>query len=246
MLNFVVCDDDQFFRQGMKKQIDDYMMNTDMDYKVYPFAGYDKEFEELAKKEIGFKVYFLDIKTNYGSGIDAARYIREMLEDWNSIIIIVSSFSEYRYEIITNRLFVLDFISKLDSCTRKMHEVLDIVMKSYRGKDRCLTYQRKRVYSKIELKYIYYIIREPDSKICTVYASHGEYEVPLSLSQIKEQLDGRFFQVYRNCIINLDRVTSVDFKKDIIKFDNGYYLEKMSRYKKHLLLDLFRGKKDDL
>ena len=245
MLNFIVCDDDHFFRQGMKKQIDGYMMNTNIKYNIYTFAGYDKEFEELAQKEIGFKVYFLDIKTNYGSGIDATRYIRETLEDWNSIIIIVSSFSEYRYEIITNRLFVLDFINKLDSCSKNMHEVLDIVMKNYRGKDKCLTYQRKRVYTKIELKYIYYIIRERDSKICTIYASHGEYEAPLSLNKIKEQLDERFFQVYRNCIINLDRVDSIDFNKDIIKFANGDYLEKMSRYNKHLLLDLFKGKKDD-
>ena len=51
MLNFIVCDDDQFFRQGMKKQIDDYMMNTDMDYKVYTFASYDKEFEEFINGE---------------------------------------------------------------------------------------------------------------------------------------------------------------------------------------------------
>ena len=71
------------------------------------------------------------------------------------------------------------------------------------------------------------------------------YTVPLSLIQIKEQLDNRFFQVYRNCIINLDRVTSVDFKKDIIRFDNGKYLEKMSREKKHLLLGLLKGKKDE-
>ncbi len=245
MLNFILCDDDQFFRQGMKKQIDNYMMRTDMEYKIYTFSGYNQDFEKLAGKEIGFKVYFLDIKTNYGSGIDAARFIREMIEDWNSIIIIVSSFSEYRYEIITNRLFVLDFINKLDSCTKKMDEVLDIVLKSYRGKDRCLTYQRNRVYSRIELKDIYYIIRDPDSKTSTVYASHGEYTVPLSLTQIKEQLDSRFFQVYRNCIINLDRVTSVDFKKDVIKFDNGKSLEKMSREKKHLLLDLLKGKKDE-
>ena len=245
MLNFIICDDDQFFRQGMKKQIDNYMMRTDMEYKIYTFSGYNQDFEELVGKEIGFKVYFLDIKTNYGSGIDAARFIREMIEDWNSIIIIVSSFSEYRYEIITNRLFVLDFINKLDSCTKKMDKVLDIVLKSYRGKDRCLTYQRNRVYSRIELKHIYYIIRDPDSKTSTVYASHGEYTVPLSLIQIKEQLDNRFFQVYRNCIINLDRVTSVDFKKDIIRFDNGKYLEKMSREKKHLLLGLLKGKKDE-
>ena len=66
MLNFIVCDDDQFFRQGMKKQIDDYMMNTDMDYKVYTFASYDKEFEELAKKE---KLELFKISGVTGEGI---------------------------------------------------------------------------------------------------------------------------------------------------------------------------------
>lgn len=91
MLNFIICDDERNFRNIINKEIENFMMNYDTDYKIYQFTNYDSKFEKLAQEDIGFKVYFLDIKTNVSSGLDAARYIREELDDWNSLIIIVTA-----------------------------------------------------------------------------------------------------------------------------------------------------------
>ena len=46
-----------------KKQIEKFMMNYDIDYKLHEFDSYNNKFEELVKIDVGFKVYFLDIKT---------------------------------------------------------------------------------------------------------------------------------------------------------------------------------------
>ena len=77
MINFIVCEDEKELRSNTKNQIIKFMMNYDIDYKIYEFDGYNNKFKKIAKMDTGFKIYFLDIKTNEGSGIDAARMIRE-------------------------------------------------------------------------------------------------------------------------------------------------------------------------
>ena len=83
MLNFIVCDDEKEFREVIIKEVEKFMMNYDVNYEVYQFETYDEKFEKVARSDLGFKVYFFDIKTKNGSGLDAARIIREELEDWN-------------------------------------------------------------------------------------------------------------------------------------------------------------------
>ncbi len=82
MINFIICEDEKTLRDETKKIIVSYMMNHDIDYKIYEFDCYDKKFEQIIKKDIGFKIYLLDIITKNGTGIDAARIIREKYDDW--------------------------------------------------------------------------------------------------------------------------------------------------------------------
>ena len=100
MVNFIVCEDEKVLRNETKDIIDSLMMNYDIDYKINEFDGYNNKFEEIVKKDTGFKIYLLDIKTKKGSGIDAARIIREQYDDWNSVIILITSYSEYKYEAL--------------------------------------------------------------------------------------------------------------------------------------------------
>ena len=160
MLNFIICDDEKDFRGLISKEVEKFMMNYDVNYKVYQFETYDEEFEKVARSDLGFKVYFFDIKTKNGSGLDAARFIREELDDWNSIIVIVTAFSEYRYEALSNRLYLLDFISKFDNCKKKIKEILKIVYKNYNSREKCLNYEYNYILYKIELKNIIFIEKE--------------------------------------------------------------------------------------
>lgn len=150
MINFIVCEDEKDIRINTKNQIIKFMMNYDIDYKIYEFDGYNSKFNKIAKSDSGFKIYFLDIKTNAGSGIDAARMIREQYDDWVSVIIVMTSFSEYKYEVLSSRLYLLDFINKLDDCNKKIKEDLVIAMKNYDRKYKMLSYEYNYTYYKIE------------------------------------------------------------------------------------------------
>lgn len=237
MLNFVVCDDEKEFRELIIKEIDKFMMNYDTEYKKYECESYEEDFEELAKKDMGFKVYFFDIKTKNGSGLDAARFIREELDDWNSIIIIVTAFAEYRYEALSNRLYLLDFISKFDNCKAKLKETLKIIYKQYNSREKCLSYEYNYTLYKIELKNIIYIEKEQDSKRCIIHTTYGNFKAPFTLSAISKQLDKRFLKVHKSLILNVDKISTYDIKENEVLFVNGTSTNLISRAGKKELIE---------
>ena len=229
MLNFVVCDDEKEFREVIIKEIEKFMMNYDVNYKVYQFETYDEDFEKVARSDLGFKVYFFDIKTKNGSGLDAARFIREELEDWNSIIVIVTAFAEYRYEALSNRLYLLDFISKFDNCKAKIKEILKIIYKNYNSREKCLSYEYNYTFYKIELKNIIFIEKEQDSKRCIIYTTYGTFKAPFTLVSIAKQLDKRFLKVHKSLILNTDKISTYNTKENEVVFSNDMSTNLISR-----------------
>ncbi len=229
MLNFVVCDDEKEFREVIIKEIEKFMMNYDVNYEVYQFETYDEKFEKVARSDLGFKVYFFDIKTKNGSGLDAARFIREELEDWNSIIVIVTAFAEYRYEALSNRLYLLDFISKFDNCKAKIKEILKIIYKNYNSREKCLSYEYNYTFYKIELKNIIFIEKEQDSKRCIIYTTYGTFKALFTLVSIAKQLDKRFLKVHKSLILNTDKISTYNTKENEVVFSNGMSTNLISR-----------------
>ena len=236
MLNFIVCEDDPEFAAVMRRIIDNYMMNYDIDYHYYACEGYDSKFEKLAKEDIGFKIFFLDIKTKVGSGLDAARMIREEYDDWVSIIVIVTSFSEYRYEALGNRLYLLDFISKIDNCEKRVKEALVKALKNYDNRHKCLSYEYNHTIHKIELRHIICIEKEQDSKRCTIKTTYGEQKIPKTLNEVNKIIDKidskRFLKVHRSMIVNLDQIKEYNLKENKVTFKNNDYTDLVARNKK--------------
>ncbi len=236
MINFVICDDNKSFSKIMKNIIEKVMINYDQDYKVFHFEEYDKRFEEFIKRDLGFNVYFLDIKTKSGSGLDAARIIREKYDDWVSILIIVTSHEEYRYEALSNRLYLMDFINKLDNCEQKIIEDIKKSMNNYNKRHKSLTYEYNHVFHKIEFRNIISIEKEPESKRCIIKTTYGNSYIQGTLNQVKTKLDNRFVKVHRSLIINKDKIVKFDRKNNELEFIDGTHTTNIARDKKKELL----------
>lgn len=222
MISFYMCDDNEDFVKKIKKAIDNYMMNSDIDYEFRSFDNYDQKFRKAIKTNNGFRVYLLDIQTTDGSGIDAARLIREELEDWSSVIIIITAYNEYKYDALNNRLFLLDFVNKLDNCEMRLKEDLGRIMKLYDARQKCLSFEYARVAKKIEFRNIVYITKEKDSKKCIIHTEEKDYVVGKNLRRLYEELDSRFLRISRSTIINLEQVQTYDKKENVISFSNGF------------------------
>ena len=89
MINFIVCDDNEFIRREIEKLIAKITMSYDFDYKVYTFSKYNKELNKIIKEDAELKIYILDIEMPGKTGPEIARKIRET--DFNSIIMILTT-----------------------------------------------------------------------------------------------------------------------------------------------------------
>lgn len=236
MLNFVVCDDNKNFSKMMKTTIENFMINYEQEYKIFHFDGYNETFEQFVNKELGFKVYFLDIRTKYGSGLDAARIIREKYDDWVSIIIIVTSHEEYRYEALGNRLYLMDFINKLNDCEQTVKDDLKKIMKSYNKRYKSLTFEYNHIFHKIEFRSIISIEKEPDSKRCIIKTTYGTTCIPGTLNDVASKLDSRFLKVHRSLIVNKDKIVRYTPKSNKLEFNDGSYTHLIARSKKKELM----------
>lgn len=236
MINFIVCEDEKIIRTKTKEIIISTMMNYDIDYKIKEYEEYNTKFEEEVKKENGFKIYLLDIKTKKGSGIDTARMIREKYDDWNSVIILITSYTEYKYEALSSRLYLLDYINKLDNSEKKIKDDLKIALKHYDKKYNMLSYEYNHTYYKIEYRQIVYIEKELDSKRCIIRTIEGRQIIPGTLNEVNKKLDKRFLKVHKSMIINTEQIKKYEIGKNKITFKNNEYTHLISREKKKELI----------
>ena len=241
MINFIVCEDIKELSNKYKEEIDKFMMNYDIDYKCHIYKDYGKNWENIAKKEMGFKIYLLDIVTKNGSGLDAARLIREEYDDWTSMIIMITSYPEYKYEALGKRLMLVDFINKLDNSEQKLKDAFSICMKNYDRKYNSLKYTYKNNAYNIEFRSIIYIEKEPDSKRCLIQTDYEKFYIQGSLNEVLKKLDSRFFKTHRSLIVNLDQIERYNQKDNIIYLKNKMKTTLIARNKKRELMDRVRG-----
>ena len=241
MINFVICEDEKILSNKYKIEIEKFMMNYDVEYNIHIFDGYGKDWLDFAKKDNSFKIYLLDIKTPKGSGLDAARLIREEFDDWVSMIMIITSFAEYKYDALGKRLMLVDFINKLDNCEERLKQALIICMKNHDNRHKTLKYIYKNTAYNIELRHILSIEKEQESKKCTINTLHGKFFIQGSLKDIMKKLDNRFLKISRGAIINLEQVQSYNIKENKLKFKDGTTNASVSRDKKKEVMNYVRG-----
>ena len=241
MIKFIICEDEIVLANRYKNEIEKIMMNYDIEYTIKMFKGYNAKWKVTASNEDSFKIYLLDIKTNEGSGLDAARYIREELDDWQSMIIMITGYPEYKYEALGKRLLLVDFINKLDNCTSRLQDAIKISLKNYDKRPKSLKYTYKKIVYNIEYRNIIYIEKEQDSKRCIIKTTEGDFYIQGNLSCVEKLLDKRFLKCCRSVIVNLEQVLYYNKKTNIITFKNKMELDAVSRDNKKELINHVRG-----
>ena len=237
MINFIDCDDNDRFLEKSIKLINNQMMKSDIEYRIHIFHQYDEEFFNLTRRDIGSKIYMLDIEVGEESGLDVARYIRESCEDWRSLLVIVTGYNQYKLEALSSRLYLLDFINKLDDCNHKLEEVLEIIMKMYGTRNHTLSYEYNYTSYQIEYNHIIYVEKEQDSKRCLVRTTYGDEYIGKTLNEVARMLsdDKRFSKVSRSMVVNKDHIKSYNSGTNELVFDNGEIVYEVSRnFKKEL------------
>ena len=232
MLEFIICDDDKLITEKAAKTIVDVMMKNKLVYKTLIFHDYDNSFMKLINKKECMRIYILDIEAPSRSGIDVARIIRE--KDMESIIIFLTGHDELGPAILKKELWFLSFINKFEDSDNRLSKSIKKALQMLNIQTK-LHFEEKGIIYNISLNDILYITRDSIDRKSVIKTEHNEYRTYKTLVELLKLLDNRFIQTHRACIVNMERVSSINRMKKVILFDTGMKIDLLSdKYKKEL------------
>lgn len=228
-MEFVICDDEKVFRSNIRRVIDKVLMDQEYDYDVIEFSKFDPSFKKKIQ-ESTHKIYILDIEIKDSiSGIDIARKIRE--NDWESIIIFVTSHNELGYQALKARIMLLDFISKYDDFENNLESILRKSLSLINSK-KTIKFDSEGTSYIIHLSDILYIEKDTVDRKCIIKTTYNEILVNKTLNYMIQNLDDRFYLSHRSCLINTDKIRKIDWKNSVIYFESGISTSLLSRDRK--------------
>ena len=230
MLRFIICEDNKEFLNRLRTIVNKVMMPYNFEYKVNTFTQYNNEVEELIQRQNEQKIYVLDIELAEISGLEIASEIRE--NDMESIIIFVTCHNECRNDIFYSRFLALDYISKDRLWASRFEETIEYVVKSFH-KNRMLIFEYNHNSYRIPYSDILYIEKVQDNQKCMIHTEKGEeYPISCSIATLVKTLGKGFFQSHKSCIVNLEKISKVDYNENLITFHNGISAYLLSNRKK--------------
>lgn len=223
MIEFVLCDDNERFLKKVEDVVINVMIKNDISYKTKTFIDYDDDFLSCVRERKLLRIYILDIETPNGSGIDMARLIRK--RDIDSIIIFLTGHEELGETILKSNLLYLSFINKFDGFESKLADAINESLK-YISVKKILRFKDSGIVYTISCNDILYITTDSVARKSIIKTDYSEFKVGKTLIELKSLLNNNFIQTHRACLVNKNRVTSIN--KKIITFDNGDSIDLVS------------------
>ena len=218
MINFVIYEDEKKFREKYISIILKIIGGMKVAYRILEFDKYDQSILPKLNKLTGKKIYILDIEVPGKSGLDLAREIRNN-GDWLSPMIIVTTHEHLKNTAFTSKMLMLDFISKFYNCEESLKETLKLSLDIIEN-HQSLNFQYNGELIQIPYDDILFIEKNVEDLYSTVVTRSERIMIKRPISGIEEDLktEPRFFRTHRSCIVNLDKVTSVELRDCIIHF----------------------------
>lgn len=217
MINFIICDDNEKVLKinvGIVKKL---MFKNDINYKIYSFVSYNNDLKNIINKDMGQKIYIIDIDLGNISGIDLVRKIRK--DDWDSKVIFATAHNELFPQVVKDRLMIFDFISKFDDYENSLTSSILEILKIYNF-DRFININIRKVMHSIRCKDILYLTYEKFDRKTTIITLNEKYKVSKSLKSLSLSLPKNFIKINNHCIINTCNVSKMTSSGEL-RFING-------------------------
>ena len=230
MIVFVIYDDKEEMLQKFEKVVINVMNKEKIEYKIEKFKSYTRKFDSIVNDNTYSKIYIMDIEIpNSISGIDVSKRIRRT--DWDSSIILVTTYVEMGYEALKAQIMLLDFISKFNDCDKNLSNALKLAIKKVNDK-KIIVYESNGITYRLFTDDILYVVRDSVERKSIITTTYNEFTIPDTIPEILDKLDSRFYMSHRSCIVNTTMIKSVDWKNNIISFKGGKTTDYIARDKK--------------
>ena len=245
MINFIIYEDEKKYREMYIAIILKIIGSMQFAYKITEIDKYDKTTMSKINKLVGKKIFILDIEVPGKSGLDLAREIRNS-GDWNSQMIVATTHEQLKNATLTSRMLMLDFISKYFDLEDSLSDSLKLSLNIIEN-HKSLNFQYNGELYQIPYNDILYIEKNVDDPYSTIVTKISTIEIKRMIGVIEKELsdDRRFYRTHRSCIVNVDNITSVELKDNIINFGKKSTML-LSRDKKAGLKELLENGREKI
>ena len=223
MFNFIIYEDNNTIVKIYEDVIRKFINKKNCNYEIWIINKFNcDDLEKIINDISGKKIYLLDVEVPQKSGLEVARDIRES-GDWTSQFIVISNFNKYSKIGITNRLLMLNFISKKNNVKKELNFSLNVAYNILRRQNSLVFQYNSEIFQILytDICYIEKNLNNNDSTIVT--KDNSKYIINKSINKLMEMFrdEKNFFKTHRSCIVNLDNITCFDIKRNIIKFKSS-------------------------
>ena len=208
-MKIVIVENDETWLKKTIKNVNKILNTEKIRENITYFTKYTNELKNIIYNK-DKKIYILDIELGDHSGYDIAREIRDCANDWDSIIIISSIYNQ-KENIISDRLSVLTYISKLINFDINMKESIKLAIKIL-SKNNFLEFKECGIRSKVAIENIIFIQKEKYSKYCIIKTTTSYFRVRDTITNLKEK--SNLTQIRKDLLINKNYIKNItDFEK---------------------------------
>jgi len=226
-LNILIVEDDLSFAIELQ------MMLLEIGHKVVGRVdNSDNAFKSI--QEISPDLILMDIEIEGKlTGIEVA----EKIKNKKIPVLFLTSFENEEYYQKAQQTNLIGYLVKPTN-KYSLRSAIDMAFKkiideSGSPSKNTLFLKRNGIEHKVEISKIYFVQANDDYTI--IYTEDGKFHSSLRISKIIENLnDSQFFQIHRSYIVNLDKIKSVNVKKNWVEINEQQL--PISRINKKLFL----------
>lgn len=228
MIKIAICDDEQYFREKMRKHVADYMERTGLQYQIDEFNS-GEEFINSGFEILQYAMVFLDINMDKMNGMTVAGKIREISKE--IVIVFVTAFVNYTLE--GYKYDAIRYLLKgTKNFTETVNECMDAIMEKINYKVVTNTFDFREGKREILLNRIIYI--ESKLHVLEFYVMENDmriYSMYGTLNSLEKELEGMgFIRIHQSYLVNLKYIESVERFKVVLNTGMELSIPK-ARYK---------------
>ena len=213
MLQIAICDDEQFYREKIRRLLENYLKEHDLSYEISLFLS-GEEFLENGENAVRYDIVFMDINMNEMDGIQTAMRMRAFHSD--TYIVLITAFINYvleGYKVNAVRYIMKDTLDNamtecMDAILQKM-QIAQVTFSFMEGERRLYTDNILYVESQRHKLTFYYMEEQMVN-----------YHIYDKLDVIEQRLQGYgFLRIHKSYLVNMRHIRKVS--NYIVYLDTG-------------------------
>ncbi|MCT4583886.1 MAG: LytTR family DNA-binding domain-containing protein [Peptostreptococcaceae bacterium] len=214
MFNFVICEDDETYRQKIIDIVQIYCKDNNISYDIVKAKNDKKSLINYVKEVSDRKnIYIFDIDLGKDKcGINFANEVRKY--DKNGEIIFTTSHTKRVMEVFKYKLKVLDFIDKMNYMEENLIDAIKNAIKNSEEQEQFFYVESDNKKHKFHFDEIISFQTTSKNHKLKIKTFDDEVEFYGTLKEIECKLNSKFIRVHRAFIINEEHL---DYKKSDLK-----------------------------